>query len=77
MPGISRPDDLRPLLRLETITVHALPASEPSLGAEFSCAWDDEHGVGVLCVGHHPLEVNTADVAGDVAAVRRHRAKAP
>lgn len=77
MPDISTPDALRPLLGLEAITVHAVPASEPYLGAGFSCPWDEEHGVGVLCVGHQPLEVNTADVAGDVAAVQRHHAKAP
>ncbi|RKG80342.1 DUF6985 domain-containing protein [Corallococcus terminator] len=63
-------------MRLETLTVHAVPASEPYLVAEFSCAWDEEHGVGVVCAGYQPLEVNTADVAGDVAAVRRHHAKA-
>ncbi len=65
---------LRRLIRLGSLTIHAIPhASTPYLGAAFSCAWDDEHGLGVLTFGTEVLAVGTADVSQDRAAAQAHR----
>jgi hypothetical protein len=47
--GVSEPDDLRPLVRL--IGVHVLNVvrdGSACVGFEFDCAWDGEHGAGVM-----------------------------
>lgn len=65
---------LRRLIRLESLTVHAIPhASTPYVGAEFSCAWDEEHGLGVLTVGTEILGIGTADVSQDHGEAQAHR----
>ena len=46
---VQRPDDLRPLVRL--IGVHVLNVfrnGAACIGFEFDCAWDAEHGAGVM-----------------------------
>jgi len=65
---------LRPLIRLESVGIHAIPhSSTPYLGVEFGCAWDDEHGLGVLTYGTEILAVGTADVSQDRGTARKHR----
>src|SRR5262249_43791299 len=47
--SVSEPDDLRPLVRL--IGVHVLNVVRDGvacIGFEFDCAWDGEHGAGVM-----------------------------
>ncbi len=47
--GISGPDDLRPLVWLSE--VHVLTVTRDGvayIGFEFDCAWDEEHGAGVM-----------------------------
>ena len=47
--GVSEPDDLRPLVCL--IGVHVLDLARDGvacIGFEFECAWDGEHGAGVM-----------------------------
>jgi hypothetical protein len=47
--GVSEPDDLRPLVHL--LGVHVLDVARDGaacVGFEFACAWDAEHGAGVM-----------------------------
>jgi hypothetical protein len=74
LPEIAAPEDLLPLLRLNILTIQAIDhASTPYLGFDFSCAWDEEHGLGVLTCGTEILEIGTADVSVDRAAAQEHR----
>lgn len=75
LPALTSADGLRPLVALTGIVLHAVPhASTPYLGAMFRCAWDEEHGLGVLLHGTTALEVGTCDVALDGERAREHRA---
>ena len=65
---------LRRLIRLDSLTIHAIPhASTPYLGADFACVWDEEHGMGVLTYGTEILALGTGDISQDRAAAQAHR----
>lgn len=75
LPDIPTPDALRPLVGLTSLVLHAVPhAATPYLGAVFTCAWDEEHGLGVLLHGTTVLATGDADTALDGARARAHRA---
>jgi hypothetical protein len=60
--GVSEPDDLRPLVRL--IGVHVLNVVRDGMacvGFEFACAWDAEHGAGVMTHRGRVIATGQAD----------------
>ena len=60
--GVSEPNDLRSLVRL--IGVHVPKVRRDGLacvGFEFSCAWDGEHGAGVMTHSGRVIAVGQAD----------------
>ena len=64
MPEIATPEDLRRLMRPQTIYVMAkVQNGQTRLGISFSCRWDEEHGLGVSTHMGHVIEVGGADVA--------------
>ena len=64
MPDVNSVDDLRSLIGLHSIDVHALARNGvPYIGFEFGCAWDEEHGLGILMSGTRVVEVGGADTA--------------
>ncbi len=59
---VSEPDDLRPLVRL--IGVHVLDVVRDGaacVGFEFDCAWDAEHGAGVMTHRGRVIATGQAD----------------
>jgi len=64
MPRISSVSDLRQLIGLYAVNVHQVVKNDlPYLGFEFGCAWDEEHGLGVLMHGMRAVEVGEGDTA--------------
>lgn len=64
MPDISSIEDLKSLIGLYAVNVHQIDkGSLPYIGLEFGCAWDEEHGLGVLMHGTRPVEVGASDTA--------------
>lgn len=74
LPDAVTEASLRRLIRLRSLTIHAIPhASTPYLGAEFACSWDDEHGLGMLTAGTEILSIGTADIVEDHGPTQAHR----
>ncbi|WP_354682360.1 DUF6985 domain-containing protein [Cupriavidus necator] len=61
------------LVRLNSINVHPV-AGAPYLGLDFRCAWDDEHGYGLMMAGTEVVEIGGADVAALSWIADRHAA---
>ena len=64
LPEVSDPDGLRPLIGLSGI--HILGVSHDGsayVGFEFGCAWDDEHGAGVMTHRGRVISAGQADEA--------------
>lgn len=83
--GIVLPDDafllppqwdegtLRKLVRLNSVTFHPV-AGAPYIGLDFGCAWDDEHGYGMMMAGTEVVQTGGADVGGLSWIAARHAA---
>ena len=69
MPAIEDADELHGLVELRSIHLHdesgtiAEGADWPTLGFDFACRWDSEHGCGVRTRGMSVDEAGLADVA--------------
>jgi hypothetical protein len=64
MPDIRSETDLRALIELQIIYIHQISTNGiPYVGYSFDCAWDDEHGLGILMHGTRPVEIGGADTA--------------
>ncbi|MEM7245830.1 MAG: hypothetical protein AAF533_10835 [Acidobacteriota bacterium] len=64
MPDVTTAEELRPLLRLNTLYLHSpLADGTPVLGFLFRCAWDEEHGLGIVMNGHRVVAVCDGDRA--------------
>jgi hypothetical protein len=64
LPTISDPKELRALMGLST--VHILDVKKGAaayIGFEFGCAWEEEHGAGVMTHRGRVVEVGQADTA--------------
>lgn len=63
-PLIAREQDLRRNIGLYAVNIHQLEKSGlPYIGYEFGCAWEDDHGLGVLMHGTRLVDIGHADVA--------------
>ncbi len=64
MPEVQSPDHFRELIGLSTVHILAVAKSGfVYVGFEFSCLWDDEHGLGVLTHRDHVVDIGGADTA--------------
>lgn len=64
LPNVSCIDDLTKVLTLEAIYVHQVSRDgAPYVGYQFSCAWDDENGLGVLMHKNRIIEIGGADTS--------------
>ncbi|MBB5057595.1 hypothetical protein HDF16_002301 [Granulicella aggregans] len=64
MPDVKSADDFRSLIGLSSVNIHQVQKDgTPYAGFEFGCAWDDEHGLGVLMHGTRTVEIGGADTA--------------
>jgi hypothetical protein len=64
MPETLTLEGLKSLIGLHSVNVHQISSEGlPYIGFELGCTWDEEHGLGVLMHGTHPVEVAGADTA--------------
>jgi hypothetical protein len=63
-PVIADEQDLKENVGLYAVNIHQVNMGGiPYIGYEFGCAWDKEHGLGVLIHGTRVVEVGFADTA--------------
>jgi hypothetical protein len=71
-PSVSRPEDFKSLITLRRIYVHQVQKDGcPYVGFEFTCSWDDEHGLGVLMRDTRVVEIGGAHMAMLLWVARR------
>lgn len=64
LPSIISADVLPHLIALEKINVHQISKDGvPYVGYQFSCKWDEEHGLGILMHNERVVELGGADTA--------------
>ncbi|MEM5468572.1 DUF6985 domain-containing protein [Celeribacter marinus] len=64
LPTITSEDGLATVIALEKINVHQISKDGvPYVGYQFSCRWDEEHGLGVLMHDKRVIEVGGTDTA--------------
>jgi hypothetical protein len=73
LPEVGTLAELEALLGVDEINVHPLEKDGlPFVGVELRCAWEEEHGVGVLLHGTRVLEVGDADTAILLWIAKKH-----
>lgn len=65
---------LLPLVRLNNINLYPVLGG-PYIGLDFSCAWEDEHGYGLMMAGTEVAETGGADVGALGWIAARHAEK--
>lgn len=65
--------DWSPWIRLNGLCLLDIPSATPYVGLDFSCRWEEEHGLGVLCFGTEVLEIGDAETAQDIDRASAHR----
>jgi hypothetical protein len=71
-PFVRHPEEFAGLIGLRA--VHILPVAKAgvaSVGFEFDCTWDGEHGLGVLTHKRRVIEVGEADTAFEQESAKR------
>jgi hypothetical protein len=64
LPTITSEDALAEVITLKEINVHQISKDGvPYVGYQFSCTWDEEHGLGVLMHDKRVIEVGGSDTA--------------
>lgn len=66
-------ETLLALIRLNSITLHPVDGG-PYIGLDFRCAWDEEHGYGLMMAGIEVVECGGAD-AGALSWIAAQHAK--
>jgi hypothetical protein len=75
LPDLEQPEQLKTLLGLSSVLIH--PTARDGIayvGYDFGCAWDEEHGEGVMMHRDRVVGIGYADVAID-EWVAKHDAK--
>jgi hypothetical protein len=62
---------LLPLVRLNNINLYPVLGA-PYIGLDFSCAWEEEHGYGLMMAGTEVVETGGADVSALGWIAARH-----
>lgn len=71
-PAISKKDDLRSIIQLETIHIHQIESFGAFyVGYELYCPWDEEHGLGILIHKDRVIEIGDSDSANSLSIVER------
>ena len=73
VPKLPSPEDLRALMGL--LAVHLFDVVHDGkhyVGLEFGCAWEDEHGLGVLLHGTEVIALGHADCSFEESRVEAH-----
>lgn len=64
LPTLTSTGSLKQVIELEEIHVHQISKDGiPYVGYQFSCTWDEEHGLGVLMHGKRVVEMDEAATA--------------
>jgi hypothetical protein len=64
LPSLQRPDQLRNIMGLANVLIHRVVRNGVSyVGYEFGCAWETEHGLGVMTHRARVVELGGADTA--------------
>lgn len=73
LPPVTRTEDLKPLLEVTDINVHQVAVGGiPFVGVCFNCAWDPEHGVGILLHGTRAVEIGDTSTASMLWVAEEH-----
>lgn len=74
LPTITSIDGLKKVIALEEINVHQISNDGvPYVGYQFSCSWDEEHGLGILMHNKRVVEIGGADTAFTLWIAERDR----
>ncbi len=74
LPTITSIDALKKVIALEEIYLHQISKDGvPYVGYQFSCSWDDEHGLGILMHDNRVVEIGGADSAFTLWIAERDR----
>lgn len=74
LPTITSVDGLTKVTALEKINVHQISKDGvPYVGYQFSCSWDEEHGLGVLMHDKRVIEIGGWDTAFLLWIAKRDR----
>ena len=74
LPMVTSADGLSKVIALEEIFVHQISKDGlPYVGYQFSCDWDEEHGLGVLMHHKRVIEIGGADCAFTLWVAERDR----
>lgn len=73
LPSQWTEETMHALVRLNGVTFHPV-AGAPYIGLDFGCAWDAEHGYGMMMAGTDVVETGGADVGGLSWIAARHAA---
>lgn len=72
MPRVLEPGEMKRLIGLYAVNIHQTRnGTEPYLGFEFGCTWDDEHGLGVLTHGNRVVKVAGSDTARSLGMTKQ------
>lgn len=64
LPVAENAADLSALVNIEALYVHQVTKDRiPYVGIEFTCSWDEEHGLGALIHGTRAVDIGGADTA--------------
>lgn len=64
MPAVHHKDDFKPLISLQSVSVHQTSRDGiPYAGFAFDCTWDQEHGLGFLMHGPRVVDLGDTSVA--------------
>lgn len=73
VPKLTSPEDLRAQMGLHDVHLFdVVHGGEHYVGLEFGCAWEDEHGLGVLLHGSEVIALGHADCSFDERLVEQH-----
>ncbi|MCA1371344.1 hypothetical protein I6F15_28950 [Bradyrhizobium sp. BRP14] len=63
---------MRPMIRLLYILIHDVSGRLPYFGVELACAWEEEHGYGIMFHGMEVVETGGGDVPNLSWIAARH-----
>ncbi|GJD95512.1 DUF6985 domain-containing protein [Methylobacterium iners] len=74
LPLDATPKTLRRHTRLRGITTQAVHSATPYFGIALDCAWDEEHGLGLVLCGTEVIEIGGTDMVSSEGTAEAHYA---